>query len=100
MKAGQKMSAVALVVLLGAAVYGFLRTGQENGSAGLSRRGKSAASATPPLVDQTSLKTAQQLAHQATMEEEKPFAEEVLRLADKAVDLAFVQALHDADEHP
>src|SRR5262249_14861232 len=100
MKATQKMSAVVLVVLLGAAVYGFLRTGQDNGSAGLLRRGKPASAGTTPLVDQTSLKTAQQLAHQPTTEEEKPFAEEALRLADKAVDLAFVQALHDADEHP
>jgi small-conductance mechanosensitive channel len=53
-----------------------------------------------PLVDQSPLKTAQQLAQLATTPEERPLAEEALRLADREVDLAFAAALRDAAENP
>lgn len=96
----EKIAVVVVLALIGAAVYGLLRTRQEGTSIGLLRRGKAAVAPGTPLVDQTPLKTAQQLAHEPTTEEEKPFAEEALRLADKAVDLAFVEAYRDADEHP
>ncbi len=52
------------------------------------------------LVDQTPLKRAQQLAQLALTPEEKPLADEALRLADFEVDLAFAAALHDTKEHP
>jgi len=52
------------------------------------------------LVDQSPLKTAQQLAQLATTAEERTLAQETLRLADFEVDLAFDIALRHARLHP
>jgi small-conductance mechanosensitive channel len=100
MKTTQKIAAITLVVLIGAAIYGLWHTRQEGATMGLLRRGKAAVAPGAPLVDQAPLRSAQQLAKQSAAEEERPFAQEALRLADKAVDLAFVQAYRDVDEHP
>jgi small-conductance mechanosensitive channel len=95
MKLTQKILAVALFVLLAGAVYGFLRTGE------LAELGKKKpVPAQAPLVDQTALKTAQELAGFPTSASELLFAREALRLADYGLDLAFAQALRDAKEHP
>jgi small-conductance mechanosensitive channel len=51
-------------------------------------------------VDQTPLKTAQQLAQLASTPEERTFALEAIRLADYEVDLAFDTALSEARLHP
>src|SRR5579883_139505 len=98
MKSTQKLAAILIVVLMVAAAAGVVLTGSSSSSVRL--RGRHAAPAQPSLVDQTPLKTAQQLAQMPTTEDEKHLAEEALRLADYGVDLAFAQALKDANEHP
>ncbi len=99
MKKIQKIFAVIILLLIGLSVYGFLisRESQESqeeraaGKANNSGRG---------LVDQTPLKTAQQLAPLAGTHDERTLAQEALRLADYEVDLTFDAALHDALLHP
>jgi small-conductance mechanosensitive channel len=99
MKTTQRIAAVALVVLLAAGVYAWIRTGQGEEYAAL-RKAKHAIRADSTLVDQSALRSAQQIAQMPTAAEEKPFAEQGLRLSDFGVDLAFSQALRDAKEHP
>jgi small-conductance mechanosensitive channel len=53
-----------------------------------------------PLVDQSPLKTARQLALLGVTPEEQRLAQEAVRIADHEVDLAFADALRDASEHP
>jgi small-conductance mechanosensitive channel len=99
MKTSEKIAAVVLIVLLGAAGYGLLRTGGP-------MYGGYVISTTPGdaqakgAVDQTPLLTAQRLAGMVTAADEQPFAQEALRISDHAVDMAFAQALRDAAEHP
>jgi small-conductance mechanosensitive channel len=52
------------------------------------------------LVDQKPLETARSLATQASDTDEQRFAQQVLRLADHEVDLAFNVAMREAKEHP
>jgi small-conductance mechanosensitive channel len=101
MKPIQKILAVVLVVLLAAAVFGLLRTGQPGGTppaAGAANG--AAANAQAPLVDQSPLMTAQGLAKMPALAEEQPFAQEALRLADHEMDLAYAAAERDAEAHP
>ena len=100
MKTTQKTTAIVLVLLLGATVYGLIRTTESPKLGSLQGQGKTAATAQAALIDQSPLKTAQDLARLATTSEEQPLAQEVLRVADYEVDLAFAQALHDVTEHP
>ncbi len=96
----QKVAAIALLILLGATVYGFFRTGQPANTPAKNTKIASAGSADGPTVDQTPLLTAQRLAKMPTTAEEKPFAEEALRLADKDMDLTYAAAEREAEEHP
>lgn len=100
MRPALKILAITLVILLGATVYGLIRTTETPKAAPLAGKGKTPPPAQAPLVDQTPLKTAQQLAQSATTLEERPLAQEALRLADYEVDLAFAAALRDANENP
>jgi small-conductance mechanosensitive channel len=101
MKTKQKIGAIVLIVLLGLTAYGLFRTRQAANEPTKAGKGKPAAAAVQaPLVDQTPLLTAQRLAQMPTSTEEKPFADEALRLADKEMDLAFAAAVRDAEEHP
>ena len=100
MKTTQKTTAIVLVLLLGATVYGLIRTSRSLQVASSQGQGKTPATAQAALIDQSPLKTAQDLARLATTSEEQPLAQEVLRVADYEVDLAFAQALHDVTEHP
>jgi len=93
----QKVAAVVLVLLLGASLYGFFRTGTAEG---VPAKITKIALAEGPIVDQTTLSTAQQLAKMPTTAEEKPFAEEALRLADHDMDLTYAAAEREAEEHP
>jgi len=99
MTSKQKIVALILTVLLVATVYGLLRTGPGEEAVAL-RKGKHAVAAQAPVVDQSQLKTVQAVAQMSTTAEERPFAEEALRMADYGVDLAFAQALRDAKDHP
>jgi small-conductance mechanosensitive channel len=100
MKSTQKIFAALLVLLLGATAYGLFRTAQPAGAPRNNGKSNLASAAQAPLVDQTPLKTAQQLAQLATMEEELPLAKEALRLADYEVDFAYDAALSEARKHP
>jgi small-conductance mechanosensitive channel len=100
MKNTQKMTAVALGLLLGATAYGLYVTGETANAPVAPRTLKYGAAAQAPIVDQTPLLTAQRLAKMPTSGEELPFAQEALRLADHEMDLAFAAAVRDAEEHP
>ena len=90
-----------LVLLLAAAAYGILRTEPPTGTlVAQGHSGKTTSEASQPIVDQTPLKIAQQLAPLATLPEERPLALEAIRLTDHEVDLAFTTALRDAAQHP
>lgn len=100
MKTPQRTATFLLLLLLVAAVYGLIRTAVPQKHPPSRGKGNNPAAAQAPLVDQWPLKTAQQLAQLATSPEERPLAQEALRLADHEVDLAFAAALRDAVENP
>jgi len=100
MKSIQKTAAIALVLLLGATVYGIIRTSEPAKARRSTGKEKIAAGTQEPLVDQTPLKTAQKLAQSVTTPEERPLALEALRLANYEVDLAYEAALREAKENP
>jgi small-conductance mechanosensitive channel len=97
MKNRTKIVAIALVVLVLATTFGLYRMRQPYATLHV---GTPANYQAESLVDQTPLKRAQQLAQLSLTPDEKPLADEALRLADFEVDLAFAVALHDAKEHP
>src|ERR1700740_1203245 len=98
MKMKQKVAATALLVLLGAVLYGFFRTGQPVSAPAKSAKTSSGGPAQAPTVDQTPLQTAQRLAQMPTSKEEQPFAEEALRRGAQEMDLAFAAAVFDAQK--
>ena len=98
MKPYQKILAIALVVLLGATVYGLVRTAQPTGIPQNPSKASRAASAA--TVDQTPILTAQKLAKMPTTEEELPFAQEALQTADHEMDLAYAAAERQLEETP
>jgi len=102
MKRPQQIAALILVVLLGLTLYGFWRTGQPSRTQNAIGNKLPIPASAPEssLVDQSPLKTAQQLAQAAVFHEEKAYAKEALRLGDFEVDLAFEAALADARNHP
>jgi small-conductance mechanosensitive channel len=105
MKTIPKIAGVVLVLLLIAAAYGIFRTeppapSLPSASAVSAGPHGSASQPSPQVVDQTPLKIAQQLAPLVTLPQERPLAEEALRLSDHEVDIAFTAALRDAAQHP
>jgi len=96
----QKIVAIVLVVLLGATVYGVIRTSEPPKAPPSLGKGKAAVVPEAPLVDQVPLKTAQDLAQSVASVEERDLAKEALRLANDELDVAYEQALRDAREHP
>jgi len=98
MRPVQKFFAITVVLLLGATVYGLVRTAEPPKVP--PSAGKQPVPVQQVQVDQSAIKTAQQLAQLATTPEERPLAQEALRLADYEVDLAFAAALRDAAENP
>src|SRR5229473_1899508 len=100
MKTTQKIAAIVLLALLGAVAYGLFRTGEPASAPPASTKPASETAGQAPIVDQTPLLTAQRLAKMPTSAEEKPFAEEALRLGDHEMDLAFAAAEREAEDHP
>src|SRR6266481_9011657 len=100
MKSRQKIIAIIVVLLLGATMYGWYRTGQPANAPVTPDRTKYGGAAQAPMVDQTPLLTAQRFAKMALSAEELPFAQEALRLGDQEMDLAFAAAVREAEEHP
>jgi small-conductance mechanosensitive channel len=98
MRPRQKIGAVALVLLLGAAVYGLIRSAQP--PSGPRDKGSVPGEAQAPAVDQTPIRTALKLAQMPTTAEELPFAQEALRIADHEMDLAYAAAERALEEHP
>lgn len=102
MKTLHRIAAVVLLVLLAVAIYGIFHTAPPPvtiPSASNSAR-RAANANNPPSVDQTPLKIAQELAPLANLPEERPFAQEALRLTDHEVDIAFATTLRDIAQHP
>ena len=100
MRRANKISALALVVLLAATVYGLIRTKNQTSTPPGYASGATATPEQAVSVDQTSLLTAQSLAQMPTAAEEVSFAQGALQLGDQEMDLAFASALLDATEHP
>src|SRR5712664_3802598 len=100
MKTTQKIAALVLVALLGAVAYGLFRTGQPANAPVMNAKTANGGPTQAAIVDQTPLLSAQRLAQMATSAEEKPFAEEALRLGDHEMDLAFAAAVRDAEANP
>ncbi len=99
MRRTQQVAAIVIVLLAGFTIYGFWETRQPLPS--LTTAGaKQSGPAEKPLVDQSSLTTAQQLAQLATTHDERSLAQEALRLADYDVDIAFENAIRQARLHP
>jgi small-conductance mechanosensitive channel len=93
----QKTTATVLTLLLVIALYGLWRNqdppppaappvAQPNGAV--------------PVIDQTTLATAQRLARTATTAEELPLAQSAVQTADHELDLAFSGALRAIEAHP
>src|SRR5882762_2350465 len=87
MKTTQKTAAIVLVALLGGVAYGLFRTAQPTSTPAMNAKTTYGGTAPAPIVDHTPLLTAQRLAQMPTSVEEKPFAEEALRLGDHEMDL-------------
>jgi small-conductance mechanosensitive channel len=99
MQKTEQIAALVILLLILFAAYGFWQTRQPLAPPAPTPT----ASAEPTdksLVDQSPLKTAQQLAQLATFHNERAVAQEALRLADFDVDLAFDNALRQARLHP
>jgi small-conductance mechanosensitive channel len=100
MKPQQKIATIVLLALLGAVAYGLFRTRQQAVAPAKSNNTAVGTPAQAPIVDQTPILTAQRLVQMPTSAEEQPFAEEALRLGDHEMDLAFAEAVRDAEENP
>ncbi len=96
MRTAQKIAVGGLGVALAAATFEIFELGQPSTVAAK----KKAAAAQTALVDETPLKTAQQLTQLADTPEEQALAKDVLRLSDYELDLSFNIALQDAEAHP
>ena len=99
MKPLQKILAITLVLLLGATVYGLIHTGAPPKVAPSVGKGKQPSS-TQTLVDQTPILTAEALAQMPTPQEELPFAQQALEIADHDMDEAYAAAKRELEDHP
>jgi hypothetical protein len=96
MRIAQKIAAGGLLVALAAAGYGIFVLGRPSAVSAK----KKAAAAEVALVDQTPVKTAQQLAQSADTPEEQKLAKKALQVSDWELDLSFNIVLQDAEAHP
>src|ERR1700687_1887310 len=99
MQKTQRIAAIVILLLAGLTAYEFWETRQPLSPVATGGTNPSAP-ADKPLVDQSPLKTAKRLAQLATTQEERAFAQEALRAADYAVDLAFAGALDEVRRNP
>ncbi len=100
----QRIAAGALALLLVVSAYGLwitrapplttAQTVQAPAGAG------SPASNAMPVIDESTLRTAQRLARLADTPEEVPFAKQAVQLADDELDLAFTAAMRHLEAHP
>jgi len=107
MKLRHWITAIVLLLLMGAAIGGLLWTRDlpqesEETTATPTKKtlGKKAAAAQHPLVDQRPLQTAQRMAALAATPEEQSLAHEAEKTGDHEVDLAFFDAIRSAQQNP
>ena len=93
MKPRQTIVVFGLCALVVAGIAGFMLT-RDSGSGVVRTK-----SSRTPLVDEQPLQTARRLAALASTREEQRFAQQALRLADHAVDLAFAEGIREATLH-
>ncbi len=94
MKTRQQIVIFGLLVLVIVAVVAMVATRNSSSPAAQLRPRRA------PVVDETPVQTARRMATLASSREEQRFAQQALRLADHAVDLAFSDALREATLHP
>ncbi len=92
----EKMAAAALALLLIAAGIAWWKTAPP----ALQDRRPNAAITSADLVDQRTYTTAERLAQLAVAPGEQSFSQSAVRIADHELDLAFTEALRDAEAHP
>jgi small-conductance mechanosensitive channel len=95
MKSRHGLITLALLVLVLAAVIGFVLTGDLGAPEAQNPHPRKT-----PLVDERPLQTARNVSKLAADWDEKRFADQALRLSDNEVDLAFEDGLRDAADHP
>lgn len=102
MKLSQWITAFVLVVLVAAAIAGFMWTRPLPTIDATTAAGKKALGAPPPhaLVDQRPLETARKMAALAGTPDEQALAHEAEKTGDHEVDLAFFDALRTAQQNP
>ena len=107
MKLRQWIIAFVLFLLVAAAVMGVLWTRPlpeqtDASSAATTKKtfGRKAPAVKAPLVDERPLQTAQRLAATASTAEEQALAHEAVKIGDHEVDLAFFDALREAEQNP
>ena len=98
MKPFQRILAITLVLLLGVTVYGLIRTGEPPKVP--QNKGKISGAAAAPTVDQTPILTAEALAQMHTPQEELPFAQQALEIADRDMDVAYTAAKRELEDRP
>ena len=99
MKPVQKILASTLVLLLGATVYGLIRTSEPSKVPTSVGTGKQPPGA-QPIVDQTPILAAEALARMPISEDELPFAQQALQIADRDVDVAYKVAKRELEDNP
>jgi small-conductance mechanosensitive channel len=101
MTRGQKTVLAVLLFLVAVAAWALLYTRDWATSARrLHADQMRAVHSSQQIVDTSALQTAQQLAPLAVTHWEQEYAQQALRLADRAVDLSFTAALEDAKANP
>ncbi len=90
----QRIAVFGLCVLIVAAIAALVLTRASGPLATRSRPRRT------PLVDEQPVQTARSMAALASTREEQRFAQQALRVADHAVDLAFAEAMREASLHP
>jgi small-conductance mechanosensitive channel len=100
MKSKQNTAAAVLVLSLAAAAYGLFETGRERPTPPTAALDLIEQSDSVPATDQSALQTIQALVRLPTTAEERPLAQQALRVADKEMDLAFASAVRRATLRP
>ena len=93
----QKTLAIALTLLLAVTLYGLWRNQDPPPPPAPPVTSSNGA---VPVIDQSTLATAQRLARRATLTEEQPLAQAAVQTADHELDLAFSGALRAIEAHP
>ncbi len=101
----QKILAALLLVLLAVTGYGLWATrppasATPVGALSAIPQSESTAPGSLPVIDESTLLTAQRLARFAATPEEVPLAQTAVQLADHELDLAFAGALRHLEAHP